>query len=140
VVAGSRIPQEGVIRDPPSATTFFKRTTAVRKKRFGGQVRDTRCVTRERSRSRSFLDLDDFFDPDKGHLIGASEGEGEFNSIKFPGPNEVNGTVNCFEIAGFGGVARPFIRPLKVKPSGHIPQKRFHTDPSRHGGPTQSDF
>ena len=86
------------------------------------------------------LDFDDFFDPDKGYLIGASEREGEFNSIKFPGSNEVDGAINRFEITGFSSVARPFIRPLEVKPGGHIPQKRFHTLPSRTGGPTQSSF
>jgi hypothetical protein len=81
------------------------------------------------------LNLNDLFDPDKGHLIGASEGEGEFNSIQFPGSNEIDGAIDRFEIAGFGCIARPSIRALKVKPGGDIPQKRFHTRPFRDADP-----
>ena len=81
------------------------------------------------------LDFHDLFNPDKRDLIGASEGEGEFDSIKFPGSNEVDGAINRFEVTRVGSVARPFIRPLEVKPGGRIPQKRFHTRPSRTGGP-----
>jgi len=95
-----------------------------------------RGPTRPKAERAENLNFHDFFHADEGHLIGTSEGEGEFNSVKLPGSNEVDGTIDRFEITGFGGVARPFIRPLEVKPSGDIPQKRFHTLPSRTSGPT----
>jgi hypothetical protein len=81
------------------------------------------------------LNLNDLFDPNEGHLIGASEGKGEFNSIKFPGSNEIDGAIDRFEITGFGRIARPSIRALEVKPGGDIPQKRFHTRPFRNADP-----
>ena len=84
------------------------------------------------------LDFDEPIDWDEGDLVGSSEGEGELNTVELPGSNELNGAINRFEVAGVCNVAGPLVRSLEVKPGGHVPQKRFHADPFRNGGPEHS--
>src|SRR6266481_2684118 len=81
------------------------------------------------------LDFDEPVDWHEGYLVGSAKSESELDTVQFPGSNEVDGAIDGFEIAGFCGVAGPFVRSLEVKPGGHVPQKRFHTDPFRICGP-----
>jgi len=63
-----------------------------------------------------------FIKGNRRYLFVIIKDESQFNIVKLPSINELDGAIDHFEIMCLSGVPSPLVWALKIRPSGNLPQ------------------
>jgi hypothetical protein len=68
-----------------------------------------------------------FVERNRRYVFGVIKDEGQFDIVKLPAINELDGAIDHFEIMCLAGVASPLVWALKIRPRRNLPQQRLHS-------------